>query len=101
MDGGYKRFELCECYKCAPIWIINNGELCTLFDRLEFCFFCFFPFIEKSYPPLFSTMPASLQARGHRPRDCNKGLGRAKREGDKLSVLNTLGLVQCTVLREE
>ena len=27
-------------------------------------------------------MPASLQAHGRRPRDCIKGYGRAKREGD-------------------
>ena len=57
--------------------ICNNGELCTWFDKLvfnklEFSFY-FFPFKEKLYPPVCSTMPASLQARGCRPRDYNKG----------------------------
>ena len=28
-----------------------NGELCTWFDKLEFCFL-FFSFIEKLYPPV-------------------------------------------------
>ena len=47
-----------------------NGELCTWFDKLEFSFL-FFPFIEKLYPTVCTTVPASLQARGCRPRDCN------------------------------
>ena len=34
-----------------------NGELCTWFYKLEFCCL-FFPFIEKLYPPVFSTVPA-------------------------------------------
>ena len=42
------------------------------FDKLELSFF-FSPFIEKLKPPVFSTVPASLQAWGHRPRDRNKG----------------------------
>ena len=49
-----------------------NGELCICLDKLEFSFF-FFPFIDKLYRPVCSTVPASLQARGRRPRDCNKG----------------------------
>ena len=31
-----------------------------------------FPFILILYPPVCSTVPASLQAQGCRPRDCNK-----------------------------
>ena len=46
------------------------GELYTWFDKLEFSFF-FFPFIEKLFSPVCSTVPNSLQ--GHRQRDCNKG----------------------------
>ena len=42
----------------------------------------FFPFIEKLHPPVCSTMPFSWQAPDCRPRDFNKGWGRAKREGD-------------------
>ena len=34
----------------------------------------FFPFIEKLYPPVCSTVPASLQAQGCRPRDCSNFL---------------------------
>ena len=49
-------------------------------------FLLFFPSQEKLYSPVCSIVPASLQARGHRPRDCTMGLGRAKREGD-FSVL--------------
>ena len=41
----------------------------------------FFPFIEKLYPPVCSTVPASLQARGYRPRDCNKGKVEQKGRG--------------------
>ena len=47
----------------------KNGELCTWFDKLESSFF-FFPFIEKLNSPYGSNVPASLQARGQRPRDC-------------------------------
>ena len=35
--------------------------------------FFVFSFIEKLYPPDCFTVPPSLQAQGHRPRDCNKG----------------------------
>ena len=41
----------------------------TWFDQLKFCF----PFFVKLYPPVFSTIPPSLQAQGRRTRDCNKG----------------------------
>ena len=55
-----------------------NGELSTWSDNLEFCFFVF-SLYRKLYPPVCSTVPASLQVRGLRLRDCNKGSGRAKR----------------------
>ena len=58
----------------------HNGELCIWFDKLKFCSF-FFHFMLKLYPPVCSTVPASLQAREGRLRDCNLGQGRAKREG--------------------
>ena len=40
----------------------------------------FSPFLEKLYPPVCSTVSASLQAQGRWLRDCNKGKVRAKRE---------------------
>ena len=46
------------------------GELCTWFDKLDF--FLLFLFIEKLYSPACSTVPASLQALGHRLMDFNK-----------------------------
>ena len=70
--------------------IRNNGELSNWFDKLEFFFF--FPFIEKLCPPVCSTVPNSLQAQSHRAKDCNKGLGRAIREGDFAILGKTLSL---------
>ena len=87
------------CYFVDYFFPLNNGELCTLFDKLAF-YFLFSPFIEKSYPPVCSTVPASLQVRSRRPRDCNKGQGREKREGD-FSILgkkkNLFQLVKNTI----
>ena len=40
--------------------------------------FSFFP-LKKNITPYCSTVPASLQAWGPRPRNCNKGKGRAKK----------------------
>ena len=40
----------------------SNGKLCTWFDKLE-CSFFFFLFIEKLYPPVSSTLPASWKAK--------------------------------------
>ena len=48
----------------ANIFFFPKGEL-------EFCL-SFFP-SKKSHPPVYSTMPVSLQARGRRPRNWNKG----------------------------
>ena len=47
----------------------KHGELCTWFDKLKLSFF-FFPFIEKLYTPVCSTVPTSLQAGGRRLKDC-------------------------------
>ena len=41
----------------------------------------FFPFIEKLYPPVSSTVPASLQARGRRLRDCKRAKVEQKEGG--------------------
>ena len=38
----------------------QNGELCTWFHKLEFCFV--FSFNENLNPPVCSTVPASLRA---------------------------------------
>ena len=54
-------------------------ELCTWFDKLKFSFL-FFSLYKKLYPPVCSTVPASLQ--GGMPRDCNKGSNRTKKESD-------------------
>ena len=45
----------------------DNEELCNWFVMLEFSFF-FFTFIEKLYPPVCSTVPASLQAQSRRAK---------------------------------
>ena len=49
--------------------------------------FFIFPLYRKIITPVCSTVPASLQARGRRPRDCNKGKGRAKKEGDFFTLV--------------
>ena len=54
-------------------------------------FFLFF-FIEKVCPPVCFTVPTSLQARGLRNMDCNKGSGRAKRGSVYVSLSPPLPL---------
>ena len=59
------------------IWyfhVENNGKLCTWFDKLEFSFLLF-PFMEKLYPPVCSTLPASLQAQGWAVGLCSLPVG--------------------------
>ena len=63
-----------------------NWRVVHWVDKLEFSFF---PSIEKLYPPVCPTMPASFQAQGYRLRDWNKGKGRAKRGDDLNSTKNS------------
>ena len=60
----------CIPFKTVRMMYIHAVKMCTWFASLEFCFF-FFPFIEKLYLPVCSTVPASLQVRG---RSSNYGL---------------------------
>ena len=68
-EGGRINFQI----------ILNGGVVHLVWQAWIF----FFHFIEKLYPPVCSPVPASLQARGRRPRDCNK----VKQKGSDFSVL--------------
>ena len=60
LPGCFSSHVLLSCWdQCWQSWTQpnswfateKNGELCTWFDKMEFCFL-FFPFVEELYPPL-------------------------------------------------